>query len=380
MKKIKVMHFVSGLVSGGVEEMLYNYCQFMDRNKYEFIIVYQHEPIPVCKEKFDSLGIKCIRVTSRKTSFKKNIKDSIKVIKEEKPDIVHAHMNLMNFCALYAAKKNRINIRISHSHIAEKSKSYVESIIFYICKILCRYFATDYLACGKDAATFLYGNNLVKTGKVEIIPNAIDLLKFSPNDQFRNEIRQRYNIENSFVVGHVGRFTIQKNHIRLIDIFNCLLQEKKESVLLLIGTGELEDEVKNYVSELNIIEKVIFLGTTSKMHEIYNAMDVFILPSLYEGYPVVATEIQAAELPAILSDNIDKTCKLTKYVNFLSLDDSNDRWVNSALEISSLRSTKDNRKLYERFDIRNAQQRLDVLYNSYINRCDGEKDEKNKEK
>ena len=106
MKKIKILHFVSGLISGGVEQMLYNYCKFMDHEKYEFVIVYQHVPVLTCIEKMESIGCKTIRITARSENFIKNIKDSIDVIQSEKPDIVHAHMNLMNFCALYAASKN----------------------------------------------------------------------------------------------------------------------------------------------------------------------------------------------------------------------------------------------------------------------------------
>ena len=366
MKKIKVMHFVSGLVSGGVEEMLYNYCQFMDRNKYEFIIVYQHEPVPVCKEKFDSLGIKCIRAVSRKTSIIKNIKSYIKIIDIEKPDIIHTHMNLANFCALFAGKICDVKIRISHSHIAEHPHSIIQKCIYGVCKMLCKLFATELLSCGDDAGEFLYGRKAMERGKVKIIPNAIDLYKFSPDMELRNKTRYKYNLDNKFVVGHVGRFTEQKNHLRLLKIFCGIVKEKTNSVLVLIGTGELEEKVKSETEKLKIADKVVFFGTTSQMHEMYNAMDVFVLPSLYEGYPVVSTEVQAAELPAVFSDNIDKTCKLTKYIEFLSLNDDDEKWVKTILTNSINRSTGDNQILFEKLDIRSAQSKLDELYSKYI--------------
>lgn len=368
MGKIKVMHFVSGLVAGGVEEMLYNYCKFMDPNKYEFIVVYQHESVPVCKEKFESLNIKCIRVVSRRKSIIQNILSSMKVIELERPDIIHTHMNLMNFCALLAGKIKGVKVRISHSHIAEHPNNIVKKVIYKVCKILCKISATNYLACGKDAGEFLYGHKLIESRKVEIISNAIDLLKFSPNDELRIKIRSKYKLDDKFVIGHVGRFTEQKNHTRLLSIFSEVIKKKPNSVLLLIGSGELEDRVKKFAEKLKINDKVIFFGTTSRMSEIYNAMDVFVLPSLYEGYPVVSTEVQAAQLPSVFSDKIDKTCKLTKYIDFLSLEDDDCKWVDTIFSVIHLRNTGEIEELYKRFDVRTAQLKLDALYSKYVER------------
>ncbi len=367
MKKIKVMHFVSGLLSGGAEQMLYNYCKFMNHDKYEFIIVYQHEPVKTCIKKIESIGCKTIRITARNENFINNIKDSIKVIKEEKPDIIHAHMNLMNFCALYAAKKCDVRIRISHSHIAEKDNSFLFNIFATVCKSLIMRYATSLLACGEEAGQYLYGESRMKSGEVKLIDNAIDLSYFAVDDKLRNEIRNKYNIADKFVVGHVGRFSYQKNHERLILIFNKLLTYNKDAVLILVGTGKLEDNIHNLVKKLKIEDKVIFYGTTQNMKEVYSAIDVFVLPSRYEGFPVVSIEVQAADIPAVFSDTIDSLCKVTDAIHFMSLEKSDEEWANKIIEVYRAYEANDISILKSKYDIRSNVCRLDSIYMGLIN-------------
>lgn len=362
MKKVKVMHFVSGLVSGGVEEMLCNYCKHMDSEKYEFIVVYQHAPVDVCKKKIEASGCRTIRITARNENFFRNIIDSIEVIKSERPDIVHAHMNLMNFCALYAARRNKVSVRISHSHIAEKDKSFMFNIMAAICKKLCVNFSTALFTCGLEAGNYLYGKKLMSTGQVRLVENAIDLTYFKRNEKVRKEIRDKYNLNSNFVVGHVGRFSHQKNHERLLKIFYELLKLKDDSILLLIGTGELFDDIKKQVGLLGIENKVIFLGTTDEMNKMYNMMDVFVLPSRFEGFPVVSIEVQAAELPAVFSDTIAPTCKITDSIEFMSLNQSDDEWAKKILFVAENKADSNLEKLYQKFDIKMKALELNEYY------------------
>lgn len=362
MRKIKVMHFVSGLVSGGVEQMLYNYCKFLDHHKYEFVIVYQHEPVKSCIDKIESIGCKTVRITARNENFLKNIEDSIRVIKDEEPDIVHAHMNLMNFCALYAAKKCGIKVRISHSHIAEKNKGMAFKAMAAVCKKLCVHYATDLFACGQEAGEYLYGINKMESGEVTIVENAIDLKYYEKSSELNLSFRKRCNLEGKFIVGHIGRFSTQKNHERLIDIFACILEKQRNAFLLLIGTGELEERIKRKVNSLGISDKVLFYGTTDNMQEIYSAMDTFVLPSLYEGFPVVSIEIQAANIPAIFSSTIAKTCQVTSAIDFVELSETDDYWANRVLEHYQTFHKCDLKNLYEKYNISCKAQQLDWYY------------------
>lgn len=370
MKKIKVMHFVAGLLSGGVEQMLYNYCRFMNHDKYEFIIVYQHEPVDTCRVKIESTGCRTCRITARNESFIGNIKDSIRVIKEEKPDIVHAHMNLMNFCALYAAKKCGVNVRISHSHIAEKNKGILFRMMASVCKQLSIHFATDLFACGQEAGEYLYGIRRMKSSEVKIIENAIDLKYFEKDDKLNFKFRKKNNLENKFIVGHIGRFSQQKNHERLVNIFYQILKKQSNAFLLLIGTGELEEQIKEKVKDMGISNNVLFYGTTNNMKEVYSSIDTFILPSLFEGFPVVSIEIQAANIPAIFSSTIAKTCRVTKAIDFVDLKLSDDWWANKTLEHYYNFEKCDLKKLYEKYDIKSNVIKLDSYYeNCYKKYC-----------
>lgn len=360
--RIKVMHFVSGLISGGVEQMLYNYCKFMDAEKYEFIVIYQHEPIHNCIEKIESIGCRTIRITARSENFVANLIDSFKVIKREKPDIVHAHMNLMNFCALSAAKLAGIKVRICHSHISEKNRGKMFQIFSIICKKLCILTATELYTCGQEAGIYLYGKKKMENGKVRLVENAVDLEYFKKNETARTEFRNEYRLNNKFVIGHVGRFTYQKNHERLIYIFAEILKKKPDAILLLVGTGELEKSVKEQVEQLQLDKYVIFLGTSQDMNRIYSAMDAFLLPSRYEGFPVVSIELQAADIPAVFSDTVASTCKITNAIDFLSLQENDDAWANRILDFVGKKEPCDLTKLIEKFDIRQKAKQLEQYY------------------
>ena len=300
MKKIKILHFVSGLISGGVEQMLYNYCKFMDHEKYEFVIVYQHVPVLTCIEKMESIGCKTIRITARSENFIKNIKDSIDVIQSEKPDIVHAHMNLMNFCALYAAKKCGVKVRISHSHIAEKNKGIMFNMMANVFKQMCIKYATAYFACGEEAGLYMYGKKKMEAGEVTIIQNAID-------------------------------------------------------------------EIRRKVASLGISNNVLFYGTTDKMNEIYSVIDVLLLPSLFEGLPVVSIEVQAANVPAVFSSSIAPTCKITDAIRFVDLNKNDKEWAEETISHYLSFKPCDLTDLQEIYDIRSNEKKLDNIYNRLLN-------------
>ncbi len=368
MKKIKVMHFVAGLVSGGVEQMLCNYCTELDKNyNYDFLVVYQHEAISTCREKIEDAGCKTKRITSRSENFIKNIVDSYKLIKKEKPDIVHAHMNLMNFCALYAAKAAGVKIRISHSHIAEKNRNWCFNIMAFVCKKLCVNSATMLLACGKEAGEYMYGKRRMEDGNVKIVENAIDIRRYTISLEEKKKIRTKKGLNDEFVVGHVGRFSYQKNHEQLVDIFYCLKKIKKNAKLLLIGTGELENQIKQQVEKYGIEDSVIFAGTTKNMRDMYALMDVFVLPSRFEGFPVVSVEVQAARIPSIFSDSIAPTCKLTDYIDFYSINESNQNWAKKIISCAEKERNENLEKLFAKYDIIENSKYLDALYNWSLN-------------
>ena len=271
-------------------------------------------------------------------------------------------MNLMNFCALYAAKKRGVKIRISHSHIAEKNKGILFKTIAVFSKFLCVMYATNLVTCGKEAGEYLYGKKRMQNNQVYLIGNAIDIDNFVRNEQERKEFRKQYNIEDNFVIGHVGRFSFQKNHDRLLDIFHELLKIQSNAILLLVGTGELENDVKRKIEQLGLKNKVILYGTTQYMRPLYSAMDAFILPSRYEGFPVVSVEVQAANIPSLFSNTIAETCKITDAISFVDLHESDSFWAKAL--INKYRNFKpcDLTKLREMYDIKVKAKALELYY------------------
>lgn len=359
--KIRIIYFLSGIKSGGVEQFLINYCSRLDKKEYELIVVYQHEPVQVCLNKLESAGCKAIRITARSENFLANIIDSYKIIKELQPDIVHSNMNLMNFCSNLPAKWLKVPVRISHSHIAEKNISLLYRLILSISRKLIKYSSNILFSCGKEASQYLY-----KTEKdVYMINNAIDIRMFENNNSFYDEYRK----SNRVIIGHVGRFTKQKNHKRMINIFYEFMKLEPNSLLLLAGMGELEEEVKQQVKKLNIERNVVFLGAISDMSKFYNTIDLFLLPSLYEGFPVVALEVQAAGVKSLFSDTIDKKIKITNLVNFYSLKNNDKEWANEMERIigSDVKDDYYKKLTNSGYNVDVEAKKLDELYKKFVN-------------
>jgi hypothetical protein len=211
--KVLVMHFVSGLISGGVEQMLFNYCSHIKKDEFEFIVVYQHSPVKLCIDKIESAGCKTVKITSRKENPLKNLYESYQLIKKYRPDIIHSHMNLMNFFPIIAGALCGIKVRISHSHIAEKNKDCCYKFFACICKILISICANYYFACGYEAGTYLYGEKRMSGGDVVIINNAISLDEFTTNLSDRALTRGNLGISDNYINPFI--FHTHKNMIRL---------------------------------------------------------------------------------------------------------------------------------------------------------------------
>jgi len=319
---MKIVHFVSGVKSGGAEQMLINYSRYLNNEcNFSQVIVYQHEPDEVCLNRFLQAGNRCIKISDKRRHPLRNLMDSYRILKSEKPDIVHCHMSLLNVFPLLVATICGIKVRICHSHISENNTGLKR--IVKVLKVLNVFFATQLVACGVDAGKFMYGNR-----KFKIIRNAVDLGKFADSENDFMKLKSSLNIpENSLVVGHIGRFVDQKNHVRVLKIFKAFYETHDDAYLILIGDGPLKRQIEDETRNSGISDHVKFIGTVSDVSNYYAMMDVFILPSKYEGLPVVAVEAQAAGVPILLSDNIDSDIHILKTTHFLSLTDSDAKWV-----------------------------------------------------
>ena len=191
-----------------------------------------------------------------------------------------------------------------------------------------------YLACSKVASEFMFGEKLKYQSKAIIIPNAIDMDRFKYNSFVRNAKRKELGIrEKQLTICHVGRLSMQKNPYGMLDIFKEVLEKEENALLLSVGTGELEDEIKKYAKEIGVSEKVKFMGKRTDVEEVLQASDVFFLPSFYEGLPIVAIEAQTAGLYCVLSKNITREVDITGNVRFLDIEEQLSEWADVIIKL-----------------------------------------------
>ena len=368
-KPIRVAQVIGMAVDGGVEACIMNLYQHIDRTKVQFDFLVESTSNIINKGLIESLGGKVVIIPSYKKPFK-YMKALRKIFENNNYDIVHSNMNALSVFALEAAKKAGIKVRIAHSHSTTNKKEVLRNIAKNILKVFSKKYATHYFACSEKAGRWLFGDKAFEAERVHIINNAIDINRFAFNADIRKKIRKEYNIGNRLLVGHIGRFVTQKNHSFLIDIFNELHKLNENSVLLLIGGGPLESQIKDKVQKLGLNESVIFVGLQKKPEDFYQAMDCFVLPSLYEGLPVVGVEAQINGLPCFFSDNITREILINKNSYMISSKVSPKEWSSFIINRMSLYTSdrKETFKLFlnSTFDICHEAFKLTSLYLSLV--------------
>ena len=329
MEKIKVLYFVDRLRHGGIQQMIVEILKKIDKNKVQIdLLVFDDGQTYPLENVVKDLGVNLYKIDAwiwKPWDYIKQAKALDRFFKDHHDyKVVHLHSSSKNFMVLKYAKKYGIKVRIAHSHnIGFQSKNKLKIWVGDILKKPLRKYATHYFACSELAGKWLFGNE-----KVTVIHNAVDYDKFKFNQQKRNEIRKELNVENKLVIGNVGRFTNQKNHTFLIDIFNEIHKQNENSVLMLVGTGENEEQIKNKVCQLSLEKDVIFEGFKNNVNEYMWAMDTFVFPSNFEGLGLVLIEAQASGLKCFTSkDVVPEDAKVSELLEYISLEKSAKDWA-----------------------------------------------------
>ena len=330
---LRVLHSVSNMARAGIETMLMNYYREIDRSQIQFDFLankpepgeYDWEIRSMGGRVFVSPGLNPLHYPR----YKRFVADLL----HGDPDIriVHAHNEAMGYYALQSAKDAGVRVRIAHAHNTQIIRDYKYPLKM-ICKQLLPGAATDHWSCGRDAGLYYYGEKRWNTSGF-ILRNAIDVSRFAFRREARERLRQLHGLEQCFVVGHVGRFNVQKNHSRLLDIFAEITKVVPDARLALIGTGELEQSVKEKSRAMGLRDKVLFLGQMADVSEWYQAMDCFVLPSLFEGLPVVGIEAQAAGLPCVFSDRVTDEVLLSSDARRVPLGADDREWAGEILAV-----------------------------------------------
>lgn len=301
---MRVAQVLNRMDSGGIEAVVMNYYRHIDRNKVQFDFYFAAASTFPQREELECLGagIYPIPSYSHPLAYHRAL---YKAFKNQKYKVVHAHLSTMSLFALFPAWRAGVPVRICHNHSTACWGEGKKTLLKYILRPFNKLFATVWFACGEDAGRWMYGDRAFDEGKVCVMPNAIDTEKFAFDPAARTQLRQDLGIpQEALVVGHVGRFTYAKNHSFLVQVFALLKQQSPDAKLLLVGEGELKQQIKEKVAKLGLQDDVIFAGTRSDVAKLYSVMDVFCLPSWYEGFGLVALEAQANGLPCCLSTKI----------------------------------------------------------------------------
>lgn len=322
---------MTGLSShrAGIETFIYNYTSNFEKLEIDLLVF--EDNIAFANSLLNK-GYNIIKICGRKKNYYKHKKQLEKLFKRNDYDAVW--MNVVNnsyILPLKLAKKNKVPMRILHAHSSQLMGSVPTKILHKINSKKLEEFVTDFWTCSSESAAWMFSN--INQMKVKTVNNAIDLEKFIYSQSNRNNIREKIKLQGKYIVGHVGRLSTEKNHMRLIDIFHKGLKENPNSHLVLVGDGVERSSIEEYIEKMNIQEYVTMLGSINYIDELLSAFDVLVLPSLIEGLSVVLIEAQANGLRCIVSGEVvGKDAKLTESLQFINLSESDDIWASKIFE------------------------------------------------
>ena len=362
----KVLQVTSKLFRGGAEAFIMNVYRNMDRKRFQFDFLTFRSSREFYEDEIESLGGHIYHVPIMEGTNILRRRSMLDAFFDEHGDYaaVHCHMAALGGDCLASAERHGIGRRFSHSHIADfehNPRGYLKHAFergFGNC-------ATVRFACSRQAGRYMYGD-----APFTVVNNGIDTTSFAYDSTKRTTFRKSLGIEESdLLVGHVGRFEIMKNHAFLIEVFAMMVARGFSGRLVLAGDGSLRQEIEAQVEKASLSDRVIFLGTIENMPAFYSGIDLFVMPSLFEGLPFSAIEAQCSGLPCVLSDTISIECKITEGVHFIPLSSDKQIWVDvlsSALATRRIRTDSSIAVRNAGYDIGNVTKMLEMYYENEL--------------
>lgn len=331
----KLLCIVGGMNAGGAETFLMKIYRELDKNKYQMDFCVTSEKEGFYDKEIIQMGGNIYKIKSKTKNPIRNFMDIKRIVKNNKyNNVIRISQNSISTIDLLAAKLGGAKNTIFRSSNSDACSSLIANICHYLFRPISYMIPKLKVAPSDKAAIFMFGSRNFKKGNVLILNNSFDLKKYEFDELFRDEIRSEFNIpENSIIIGHVGRFSSQKNHVFIIDLATKILEKNKNVYFFLIGVGELEKDIKETVKKNKIEKNVIFLGVREDVNKLYSAFDIFILPSLYEGMPNCVLEAQVSGLTCLVSNRITEKVNITDNVKFLDISTINE-WYNQISNIN----------------------------------------------
>ncbi len=323
---IRVLQVVTHMNRGGLETMLMNYYRHIDRDRVQFDFLVHRQYRADYDDEIESLGGRIYRLPTL-VPWSPNYRKALDRFFAEHPEykIVHVHQDCLSSVILKAAQKHGVPVRLAHSHNANQDRN-----LKYLIKLLYKRFipryATALFACGKEAGDWMFGG-----ADCRVLNNAIPARQYAFSPARREAVRRGLDLGDEFTLGLVARFSVQKNHSFLLEILHALVRLEPKAKLLLVGDGELRGQIEEKIQELGLENNVILTGVRRDIPDLLQSMDVFVMPSLYEGLSLASVEAQAAGLPCYISDKVPIECKMTDLVQQMPLSASAESWARAIL-------------------------------------------------
>lgn len=319
------------LHSGGKRNLIMEYYRHIDRTKVQFDFICDSDSNGIPEEEILSLGGKVYKVTPYKRLFP-HLKETYKILEENDYTVMHAFDNTLNIFPMFLGFMAGVKVRISES-ISKGDKNEKKTLIKYLLRPFSHWFSNYYMANSADCGKWQFGKRTYYKGKINIFKTVINADANAFNIELRHKTREKFGWKNKVIYGFIGRYVDQKNPLFLIDIFNKIAKKQSNAILVMIGFGELDVEIHQKIHNYDIDDRVMDLGRRDDIKQFYNAFDAFLLPSLYEGMPVVGIEAQCAGLPTFFSKNITEETTASKLANYIGLNESADIWAEKIITI-----------------------------------------------
>lgn len=363
---IRILHVVHGMDCGGTESMIMNLYRNIDRKAIQFDFLVHTEKECFFDKEIKKLGGNIYRVPYFDGI---NIREYTKALNlffssHAEFKIIHGHLGSCAAIYLRIAKKRGI-YTIAHSHSAMPKNKKVRDYIYRIYSFPTRFIADYYFACSTAAGKDRFGKKIVKSNKFSVLHNAINTDVYLPDEQKAELIRNELNINNKFVIGHVGRFHYAKNHELIIEIFKHVSEIRGNSVLVLVGDGELRELIEQKIKDMKLQDKVILTGVRSDINDLLSVMDCFVFPSVYEGLGIAAVEAQCMGIPCFINELLPQELYINENVFGISLDKAAAEWAEIIAKKSNLRiSAKTARKnvINAGYDVKETAKKLEEFY------------------
>ena len=326
-----VLIIIGKLSVGGAERVGRDIGYYADKKKYSVHYLVFEDDVCAYEKELTDAGCIIHHMDPPSAGYGRYYRNLCELIKKQQIDIIHAHTMFNSGWAMLAGWQQRVPVRISHSHSIRgpEHRGFVKNLYEKTMRMMIRLFATDYVACGKGAGKWLYGEKFFeKNGTV--IYNGIGLDQYIYDENERNKVREKYGLQKKFIIGHAGHFAPVKNQV--LELMPEIIRRRSDAFLMLLGDGQIRKKLEEKIIKLGLQDRVLMTGNVKNVGAYMSAMDVFAFPSLYEGMPLALVEAQSNGLPCIISAKIPEDVYLTDLIRSLPLENSTEQWIEAIIK------------------------------------------------